>query len=234
MKNVIGRAVVADNRTLIADGLTMLLQSAANLHVSYTVTDLTELPAVLTKSSPDILILSIDDALDSADSRGDRSGPDADEIVIDLRRAGFEVPVLCLTEDDEPVRIARYLQAGIAGLLTTAASPEQLARAVRDVLAGRAGLAPAQVAEVIGRLTGTGPQRRRPAALEATGLTRRESEVLVRLTAGASTDDIAASLRISKHTVRTHVQNLLSKLGVHSKLEASAYAVRHGLVKPGV
>jgi len=85
---------------------------------------------------------------------------------------------------------------------------------------------------VIGHLTGSGAARH-PTGPDRGGLTRRESEVLVRLTAGSSTADIARSLAISKHTVRTHVQNLLAKLGVHSKLEASAYAVRHGLVKPG-
>jgi DNA-binding CsgD family transcriptional regulator len=87
------------------------------------------------------------------------------------------------------------------------------------------------VADVIGHLTGTRPKRGK-ATIESDGLTRREREVLVRLTAGASTDEIALDLAISKHTVRTHVQNLLAKLGVHSKLEASAYAVRHGLVPP--
>jgi len=227
MNGAVARAVVADDRTLIADGIAMLLRSVAEVEVSETISELELLPAAIAKHKPDILVLGIDGATANQPDR-----QDADQIVGDLRSAGFEVPVLCLATDDDPVRIARYLQAGIAGLLTTDATPAELARAVHDVLAGRAGLAPAQVAEVIGHLIGSGANRDHGTP-DRGGLTRRESEVLARLTAGASTDEIARALAISKHTVRTHVQNLLAKLGVHSKLEASAYAVRHGLVTPG-
>jgi DNA-binding NarL/FixJ family response regulator len=220
------RAVVADDRTLIADGIAMLLQSVADVEVSQIVSDLDQLANAIATHNPDILVLGIESM-----SAGQPDRHDANEIVADLRGAGFDVPVLCLATDDEPDRIGRYLDAGIAGLLTTDATPAELARAVQDVLAGRAGLAPAQVADVIEHLTGGGPGKHQ-LALDRSGLTRRESEVLVRLTAGAGTEEIALALGISKHTVRTHVQNLLTKLGVHSKLEASAYAVRHGLVKP--
>jgi DNA-binding NarL/FixJ family response regulator len=227
LKGAATRAVVADDRTLIADGIAMLLQSVADLEVAQIVSDLDQLANAIATHNPDILILGIDAA-----ATGQPDQHDADEIVADLRGAGFDVPVLCLATDDDPDRIGRYLDAGIAGLLTTDATPAELARAVKDVLAGRAGLAPAQVADVIEHLTGANSGKRQ-VVFDRGGLTRRESEVLVRLTGGSSTDEIAQSLGISKHTVRTHVQNLLAKLGVHSKLEASAYAVRHGLVKPG-
>jgi DNA-binding NarL/FixJ family response regulator len=226
VKGVVTRAVVADDRTLIADGIALLLRSVARVEVSQVVSNLKQLPAAIATHKPDILVLGIETI-----AAGQANRRDADVIVAELRSAGFDVPVLCLMPDDQPERIARYLEAGISGLLTTAATPAELGRAVQDILAGRAGLAPAQVADVIGHLTGTRPKRR-PAKVDRDGLTRREREVLVRLTAGASTEEIALDLDISKHTVRTHVQNLLAKLGVHSKLEASAYAVRHGLVPP--
>jgi two-component system NarL family response regulator len=61
-------------------------------------------------------------------------------------------------------------------------------------------------------------------------LTRREIEILRRLTGGASTRTMAAELHVSPATVRNHVQNILAKLGVHSRLEAAAYATRHRLL----
>ena len=63
-------------------------------------------------------------------------------------------------------------------------------------------------------------------------LTPRELEVLRALTEGLSTPEICASLAITPNTLRTHVQNIMGKLHVHSKLEAVAFALRHGLVEP--
>jgi DNA-binding NarL/FixJ family response regulator len=61
-------------------------------------------------------------------------------------------------------------------------------------------------------------------------LTPREIEVLMQLASGKSSEDIAEELKIAPLTVRTHVRNLLSKLGVHSRLEAVAFGVKHGLI----
>jgi DNA-binding NarL/FixJ family response regulator len=72
-----------------------------------------------------------------------------------------------------------------------------------------------------------------PAAADGTPppeLTRRELEILRRLAGGASTQTMAAELHVSPATVRNHVQNILAKLGVHSRLEAAAYATRHHLL----
>jgi two-component system nitrate/nitrite response regulator NarL len=68
--------------------------------------------------------------------------------------------------------------------------------------------------------------------LMASMLTRREREVLELLTAGATSEQLADELSLSPHTVRTHIQNIMSKLQVHSRLEAATFAVRHGIVAP--
>jgi two-component system response regulator NreC len=64
------------------------------------------------------------------------------------------------------------------------------------------------------------------------GLTQREQEVLVALTSGENTDEIAARLSISKHTVARHRENLMNKLGLHSRTELVKYAIRKGLIVP--
>ncbi len=70
----------------------------------------------------------------------------------------------------------------------------------------------------------------RAVQLMASMLTRREREVLKLLAAGATSDQLADELSLSPHTVRTHIQNIMSKLQVHSRLEAATLAVRHGIV----
>jgi two-component system nitrate/nitrite response regulator NarL len=79
----------------------------------------------------------------------------------------------------------------------------------------------------------TGRQASAEAHLLASQLTRRELEVLELLAQGAGGAEIARRLRVSPNTVRTHVQGILSKLQVHTRLEAAAFAVRHDLVRVG-
>jgi two-component system nitrate/nitrite response regulator NarL len=74
------------------------------------------------------------------------------------------------------------------------------------------------------------PEADRVVQLMASTLTRREREVLELLAAGATSDQLAEELSLSPHTVRTHIQNAMSKLQVHSRLEAATFAVRHGIV----
>ena len=102
----------------------------------------------------------------------------------------------------------------------------------------------AEFADVIVAVAGGRPPGARPAApslgqapdadrvvqLMASTLTRREREVLELLAAGATSDLLAEELSLSPHTVRTHIQNIMSKLQVHSRLEAATFAVRHGIV----
>lgn len=106
------------------------------------------------------------------------------------------------------------LELGPDGIVGPAHDIAHLVTAVRDVQAGRTPTAPAPVT----------------AAPSLPELTDREREVLLLLTAGASNDAMAEALSISPHTVRTHVQNLLAKLGVQNRLAAAAVARRSGLL----
>ena len=112
------------------------------------------------------------------------------------------------------------LQAGLSGCISKQVGPAELLRFIRSVAAGRA--VPAK--QVVTNHT------RSWSELLGSQLTVREREVLSLLAEGASGRIIARRLEISENTVRTHVQNLLTKLQVGSRIEAVAYAVRHGLV----
>ncbi len=136
--------------------------------------------------------------------------------------------LLALTATDDRSAAARALDAGFAGTLTKSMSVARLIRAIRSAAGSVAGVQPQR-----GRRAAA-PSGRTPsadsAALLARQLTRRERQTLQLLTEGATSEEIAEAMNISRHTVRTHVQGILGKLGVHSRVEAAAFAVRHGLV----
>ena len=122
--------------------------------------------------------------------------------------------------DDETV--LESIQAGADGYMTKDRAAEDVVKAVREAHAGEI-LLPPSVAVARER----GDERRM-----VEPLTARELEVLRALTEGLSTPDICERLFIAPNTLRTHVQNIMGKLRVHSKLEAVAFALRYRLVEP--
>jgi len=116
-------------------------------------------------------------------------------------------------------------QAGFHGWVLKDGSVSQLVGSIRGVLEGRIALPP-RSAQRAGKVQSPAE---RDAALLAQHLTRREREVLSLLVEGESSQSISHSLSLSPHTVRTHIQNILTKLGVHSRFEAASFAVRFAL-----
>jgi DNA-binding NarL/FixJ family response regulator len=131
--------------------------------------------------------------------------------------------VLVLGTDDTPELLVAAIEAGADGYVTTDAAIEDLCAALENVAAGHAMIPP----EMLGSLLRTLIERRREhsAAMERyLRLSERERQVLTLLVGGLDKEDIAAELVISAHTARTHIQNVLTKLEVHSRLEAVALA----------
>lgn len=115
------------------------------------------------------------------------------------------------------------VEAGCRGFMTKDRAVAELVAAIRVVHGGGAFMPASTLADLLPRLS-------RDYQPTGADLTRREREVLDMLALGLATPDIAARLYLSVNTVRNHVQNLLAKLGAHSKLEAVAVARRHGLL----
>jgi two-component system, NarL family, nitrate/nitrite response regulator NarL len=135
--------------------------------------------------------------------------------------------VLALSASTDPRVATEVVKAGFRGFVPKDARLATVVEAIRVAIDGRSVMIrPAHRAP--------GPPRGGVSAtLLASGLTTREREVLELLVAGLGSRAIADELQISKNTVRTHVQSVLTKLQVHSRLEAAAFAVRHGIVVPG-
>ncbi|MGH2767890.1 MAG: response regulator transcription factor [Actinomycetota bacterium] len=136
--------------------------------------------------------------------------------------------VVMLSGYCERTQIAEALAAGVAGLALKNDEMERIIKVLERVHAGEMVFTASALRDAVGFL-----RRRRGTPEEnlARFLTAREAEVLIRLVRGESSASMARELRISYATARTHVQNILTKLGVHSRLEALAFAVRNSLVR---
>ena len=137
---------------------------------------------------------------------------------------GTKVVALTALEDEGAVQDA--LRSGLHGYLTKNSQPAQFQHALESIADGQT-VFPHRLGRRPGRTNG----HRSSDELLAEQLTAREIEVLQLLAEGASSAEMARQLAVSPNTVRTHVQGILSKLQVHSRLEAAAFAVRNDLVK---
>ncbi|MGC2942045.1 MULTISPECIES: response regulator [unclassified Brevibacterium] len=147
-------------------------------------------------------------------------------------RRGSGGAVLMLTTFDRDDFLFRALAAGASGFLLKTAEAEQLIDAVTALAAGDGLLSPEVTRRVIERSVST-PEPTTPAAPELGQLTDRELEVLRLVAAGASNAEIAGSLFLGEATVKTHVSNLLSKLGIRDRIHAVIWAYEHGIAKIG-
>jgi two-component system nitrate/nitrite response regulator NarL len=132
--------------------------------------------------------------------------------------------VLILTGLSDPLVVSEAIDLGVAGVIRKDQTVDKIAAALSQVASGGSAFQADVVRDVVGCLTSQ--QRKEP----WDHLTSRELEVLRRIVAGESTKQMARSMQIAASTVRTYVQNMMNKLGVHSRLEASAIAVRAKLV----
>ncbi|MFC5909085.1 response regulator [Streptacidiphilus monticola] len=229
------RVLVADDQTVVREGIVMLLGLLPGIEVVGAAADGEEAVRLVGEHRPDVVLM---------DLRMPRV--DGVEATRRIRRdhPGTDVVVLTTYADDDSLFPA--LQAGARGYLTKDAGAEEIARAIADVRAGAAGLSPQVQARLLERLAGgagTGGAtsavpdapvpaaplpRAQPVALPD-GLTAREAEVLALIAGGRSNAEIAAELFVSMATVKTHINNLFAKTGVRDRAQAVRYAYQHGL-----
>jgi len=146
--------------------------------------------------------------------------------------AGSATRILILTTFDLDEYVYEGLRVGASGFLLKDASPEQLIAAIHVITEGEAVLAPSvtrRVVEAFARLPA--PQDDLREALGA--LTAREREVLTLMATGRSNSELADALVVSEATAKTHVRNVLAKLGLRDRVHAVVFAYECGLVQPG-
>ncbi|MFJ9527820.1 LuxR C-terminal-related transcriptional regulator [Streptomyces cyaneofuscatus] len=153
---------------------------------------------------------------------------DGISLVAQVRAARPGVRSVVLAEKDDPRCAARALQAGASGWVAKDCSLQRLLTVIRGVLRDETHLPPALLTGVLRELT-TARKHRTESEELVESLTPREREVLRCMVAGLGRKAVAERLFLSPHTVRTHMQNVLGKLGVHSTLAAVALARRAGV-----
>jgi DNA-binding NarL/FixJ family response regulator len=202
--------LIVDDQKLFGEALQLVLEKDG-FEVAVA-TSASEAWEMVHQMRPDVLLLDI--------GLPDRSGLEVGKEILD-RLPGTKVVIV--TSLEEPRALQEAVRLGFHGFLTKDTKLPQLVRAIRDVADGQL-VVPHRLA-VRRRYEGS-----QEADLLASQLTPREREVLALLVGGANSGDIARSLSVSPNTVRTHVQSILAKLQVHSRLEAVAFASRHELV----
>jgi len=145
-----------------------------------------------------------------------------------IKAARPSTKVVAVTSFRDPAAATELLAAGACGYIHKTRAVEDVLDLVRRAAAGEIVMPDADLADVVDRLQ-TGVERPPVAEFALRRLTARETEILQALAAGDSTPVVAERLGISPLTVQSHVKSILSKLGVHSKIEAVTLAWRHGL-----
>jgi DNA-binding NarL/FixJ family response regulator len=228
------RVVLADDHAVMRAGFRMILEAQDDIVVVGEAADGAEAVAAASALHPDVICMDVQ-----------MPGTDGIEatrrIVAD---AAVDAAVVIVTTFDRDDYLFEALTAGASGFLLKNAGPEELVTAVRVAAAGDALLAPEVTRRVIARFAGSGAVRSPSiAAPEVTTpqieaneravvtveLTEREDEVLRLVAQAMSNAEIAARLYIGEATVKTHVSNLLQKIGARDRVAAVVYAHRHGL-----
>ncbi|MET9344123.1 response regulator transcription factor [Nonomuraea sp. NPDC003804] len=212
------RVVVADDQELVRGGFSMILDAQPDIEVVAEAGDGVEAVALVREHRPDVLLLDI-------------RMPRMDGIEA-ARLVGKETRVIMLTTFDLDDYVYDALRAGASGFLLKDVRRDDLVSAVRVVAAGESLLAPTVTSRLIAEFTS------RPAATAVSPerlavLTTREQETLALIARGLSNAEIAAEMVVSEHTVKTHVSNVLTKLGLRDRVQAVIVAYETGLAVPG-
>jgi DNA-binding NarL/FixJ family response regulator len=208
------RILIVDDEPLIRRGLRAVIDAEDDLEVVGEAVDGSEVVPLARQHRPDVVLMDV-------------RMPRIDGIrATELLLAAFDEPpyviVVTTFENDEYVYDA--LRAGASGFLLKRAGPEQVVEAVRIVARGESLLFPAAIRTMAGNHLGAPPRARR------WSLTDREAEVLRLVATGASNLEIAETLFITIETVKTHVSNVLAKLGVRDRLQAVIEAYETGFI----
>jgi DNA-binding NarL/FixJ family response regulator len=152
------------------------------------------------------------------------------ELIEELRETNPDFAALVLTASLDRAEHARAVEAGAAGVLHKSADVDAILDATRRLGEGETLLSEDELVELL-RLAGQNREEEVEARASIEQITPREREVLQSLAEGLSNKEIAAKLHMSVDTERTHMMNILNKLGVHSRLQALVFATRNGLVE---
>ena len=205
------RVMLVDDHNVVRSGLATFLRAYDDLELVGEAKNGLEAVNLCHEKQPDVILM-------------DLMMPEMDGIAATkaILADHPEIKIIAMTSFEEETLVQGVLAAGASSYLIKNVTSDELARAIRDAASGRSTLSP-EAARVLVQAT-------RPTRQPLFDLTEREQEVLELVVQGNSNQQIADSLVISITTVKAHISNILSKLQVSSRAEATAYAVKHKLI----
>lgn len=209
------RVVIADDHTIVREGLKQLLTAAGDIEVVGEAVDGHEALARVRNVEFDVLVLDM--------SMPGKAGM---ELIRQIKSEKPKLRIVVLTMHQENQYAVRAIRAGASGYLTKDSASAQLVHAIRKVASGGAFIS-AEVAEQLAHQA-----HGASSAVPHEALSDREFQVLQLLVAGVSLTDIGEQLHLSVKTISTHKARILEKLGLANQAELIRYAIAHGLSQP--
>ena len=207
------KVMVVEDHQMVAQALVRAVDDEEDMRIVALATTAEEAVSTARLHNPDVVLMDYE--------LSDGNGVDA---AGRIRADRPETKVVMVTAYTDDAVLIAAIEAGCSGYVTKHKAVEEVVNAVRAAHAGEALISPAMLARLLPKLR---PHKRGVGS----DLTEREMEVLKMLAEGTSNQAIADALVISVHTVRHHVQNVITKLNAHSKLEAVATAAREGIIR---
>jgi DNA-binding NarL/FixJ family response regulator len=216
------RIVLIDSQELVRCGLRAILEAAPDLEIAGEASEAAEAVDQLDSTEPDVFLINVTVPDEEA----------AQAVRCLTSRAGDTPACVLVLASYMPEDSTAVLDAGASGLFFKNAGPLELVAAVRVLAAGYQFL-PSPMIHHLANRAASRPNRASRHIGELERLSNREHEVLRLLVQGWSNAKIAGTLHLSEATVKSHVQRILGKLGLHDRVQAVIYAYEAGLVTPG-
>jgi two-component system response regulator DevR len=204
--------LVVDDHQMFAESLARLLSDQGDIVVLGMAAEGSEALDLCERLKPNVILIDYH-----------MPGRDGVSIAAEIKRNHPEIMVVMLTGSAEDHVVLAAVEAGCSGYVTKDRAATELVDAVRSAAAGEVVISPALLARLL-------PQLNRTSAASGVQLTERELQLLGLMAKGSTNKVMADELNLSVNTVRNYVQILLTKLNVHSKLEAVSTAVREGII----
>ncbi|AUO14218.1 response regulator [Priestia megaterium] len=207
------KILIADDHHVVRKGLVFFLQTQPDLEIVGEASNGEEALKLATSLDPHIVLM-------------DLSMPvlDGIEATKELKKQAPHIQVMILTSFSDQDHVIPALEAGASGYQLKESDPDELVAAIQKLMNGENQLHPKVTTHLLTRLTKSSEKK----VNFIEHLTKREKDVLKEIAKGKSNKEIGASLHITEKTVKTHVSNILSKLGVQDRTQAALYAVQHG------
>lgn len=214
------RIVLVDDQAIVREGLRSLLSPEPDMSVVGEAGSGQAALAIVPRLDPDIVLMDVR-----------MPGLDGLTTLEKLKAIAPDISVIMVTLYDDPDYLYRAVSAGAAGYILKDATRDELVRAVRLTASGGSIVSPSMLRDLLGRISEMITLPTPPAACPPEmSLTKREIEVLRCVAEGKTNQEIADELIVSPTTIKTHVQNILQKLGASDRTQAAVYAVRCGLI----